>query len=132
MNHAAFNEVRSTPLFSTLTDEQFGCIAAGEIIDATAGTVLVTEGERKMFFLLILDGEVRLTRDFDRQTVLMGEIKTGSFTGEVTLLLDIPWVATARVSKPTRFFRLGEEDFWHMVGACPSVARAIFRSASNK
>lgn len=132
MNHAAFNEVRSTPLFSTMTEEQFGCIAAGEIIDATAGTVLVTEGERQMFFLLIIEGEVRLTRDFDRQTVLMGEIKTGGFTGEVTLLLDISWVATARVSKPTRFFRLGEADFWHMVGACPSVARAIFRSAASK
>ena len=132
MDHAAFDEVRSTPLFSTLTDEQFGCIAAGEIIDAAAGTVLVTEGERRMFFFVVLQGEVRLTRDFDRQTVLMGEIRAGSFTGEVTLLLDIPWVATARVSKPSRFFKLGEEDFWHMLGACRSVARAIFRSASNK
>src|SRR5277367_5364664 len=111
MNHTAFNEVRLTPLFSKLTEEQFECIAAGEIIDAAAGTVLVTEGERQMFFFLIIEGEVRLTRDFDRQTVLMGEIKTGGFTGEVTLLLDIPWVATARVSKPTRIFRLGEEEF---------------------
>ena len=85
-----------------------------------------------MFFLVIIKGEVRLTRDFDRQTVLMGEIKTGSFTGEVTILLDIPWAATARVSKPTRFFRLGEEDFWHMLGTCRSVARAIFRAAAGK
>src|SRR5580692_5165439 len=106
MDQAAFNEVRSTLLFSTLTDAQFGCVAAGEIIDAAAGTVLVLEGEQLKFFFLIIKGEVRLTRDFDRQTVLMGEIKPGSFTGEVTLLLDIPWVATARVTKPTRFFRL--------------------------
>jgi signal transduction histidine kinase len=132
MKHEDFNEVRSTPIFSTLTEEQFGCINAGEIIDAPVGTVLVSEGERKMFFLVIIKGEIRLTRNFDRQTVLMGEIKTGSFTGEVTILLDIPWVATARVTKPTRFFRLGEEDFWHMLGTCRSVARAIFRAAASK
>jgi signal transduction histidine kinase len=132
MKHADFNEVRSVPIFSTLTEEQFGCLAPGEIIDAPAGTVLVSEGDRQMFFLVILKGEIRLTRNFDRQTVLMGEIKTGSFTGEVVILLDIPWAATARVTKPTRFFRLGEEDFWHMLGTCRSVARAIFRVAASK
>ena len=132
MKHADFNEVRSAPIFSTLTEEQFGCIASGEIIDVPAGTVLVSEGERKMFFLVILKGEIRLTRDFDRQTVLMGELKAGGFTGEVTMLLDIPWAATARVLKPARFFRLGEEDFWHMLGTCRSVARAIFRVAASK
>jgi signal transduction histidine kinase len=132
MKQADFNEVRSAPIFSTLTEEQFACISPGEIIDVPAGTVLVSEGERKMFFLVIIKGEIRLTRNFDRQTVLMGEIKAGGFTGEVTILLDIPWAATARVLKPARFFRLGEEDFWHMLGTCRSVARAIFRSASSK
>src|SRR5881628_314755 len=39
-------EIRSTPLFATLTDEQLGCLDGGEIIDAPAGTVLAPEGER--------------------------------------------------------------------------------------
>ncbi|HWY29487.1 MAG TPA: hypothetical protein VNX46_01955, partial [Candidatus Acidoferrum sp.] len=69
MKQADFNEVRSAPIFSTLTKEQFACISSGEIIDVPAGTVLVSEGERKMFFLVIIKGEIRLTRDFDRQTV---------------------------------------------------------------
>ncbi len=33
-------------------------------------------------------------RTYDRQTVLMGVIKPGIYTGEITLLLDIPWLAT--------------------------------------
>ena len=132
MNHDAFNEVRSVPLFATLTEEQFGCVAGGEIIEAAAGTVLVTEGERLMVFIVVLEGELRMTRDFDRQTVLMGNIRPGSFTGELTLLLDVPWAATARVSKPVRYFRLGEDDFWHMVGMCHTVARKVFQSAAGK
>jgi len=132
MDPAILQQVRSTPLFSGLDDAQLGCIEPGEIIDLPAGTVLVSEGQRSSFFFLILEGEVRLTRTYDRQTVLMGVIKAGNYTGEITLLLDIPWLATARLSKPARLFRLCEEDFWRMLGACRSVARKIFHSASNK
>jgi signal transduction histidine kinase len=46
--------------------------------------------------------------------------------------LDVPWVATCRVSKPARLFRLNEDSFWRMLTSCPTVAREIFRSASNR
>jgi signal transduction histidine kinase len=132
MDQTTLQQVRSTPLFSTLTDAQLECIEPGEVIDVPAGTVLVSEGERFTFFLVILAGEIRLTRIYDRQEILMGVIKPGHFTGEVTLLLDIPWVVSARVGKAARFFRLGQDDFWRMLGACPSVARQIFQSAASK
>jgi signal transduction histidine kinase len=132
MNPATLQQVRATPLFSGLTDAQLGCIEPGEVIDALAGTVLISEGERSPFFFVVLEGEVRLSRTYDRQTVLMGIIKPGEYTGEITLLLDIAWMATARVGKPAKLFRLGQEDFWHMMGTCRSVARKIFYSAANK
>jgi signal transduction histidine kinase len=62
----------------------------------------------------------------------MGVIKPGHFTGEITLLLQIAWMATARVGKPAKLFRLGEEDFWHMLSNCRSVARELFHSAAGK
>jgi signal transduction histidine kinase len=132
MDPATLQQLRSTPLFSGLDDAQLGCIEPGEIIDLPAGTVLVSEGERHSFFFVVLEGEVRLTRTYDRQTVLMGVVKAGNYTGETTLLLDIPWLATARLGKPGKLFRLCEEDFWRMLGTCRSVARKIFHSAANK
>src|SRR6185503_543768 len=42
------------------------------------------------------------------------------------------WPATARVSKPARFFRLTEENFWRMLASCRSVAHQIFRTAANR
>jgi signal transduction histidine kinase len=48
------------------------------------------------------------------------------------LLLEIPWVASLHVSKPARLFQLDEEHFWRMLTTCPTVAREIFRSASNR
>ncbi len=120
------------PLFVRLDDAQLGCIETGEVIEVPAGTILVSEGERFPFFFVVLEGEVRLSRTYDRQTILMGVVKPGNFTGEVTLLFDAPWLSTARVGKPAKLFRLGEEDFWHMMRTCRSVTREIFRTAANK
>ncbi len=132
MDPATLQQVRTAPLFAGLDDAQLGCIEPGEIINVPGGTVLVAEGERYPFFFVVLEGEVRIVRAYDRQTVLMGVIKPGHFTGEVTLLLQIPWMAMARVGKPAKLFRLGEEDFWHMLSTCRSVARELFQSAANK
>ncbi len=129
---ATLQQVRSIPLFAELDSTQLSCIEPGEIIDLPSGTVLISEGEWSPFFFVILEGEVRLSRTYDRQTVLMGVIKSGEYTGEITLLLDVAWMATARVGKPAKLFRLGKEDFWHMLGTCRSVARKVFNSAANK
>jgi signal transduction histidine kinase len=132
MDPATLRQLRSTPLFSGLTDAQLGCIPPGEVIEAPAGTVLAAEGEPAGFFYMVLAGEVRVTRIYDRQEILLGVSKAGNYMGEIPLLLDMPLVATARVSKPARCFRLNEESFWLMLGACPAVAREIFRTAANR
>ena len=132
MDQATLQQVRSTPLFAGLTDAQLDCIKPGEVIELPPGHVLVAEGNRCDYFFVILEGEIRLTRIYDRQEILMGVLKPGMFTGEVTLLLDIAWLSTARIGKPVRLFRLHQDDFWRMLGTCHSVARQIFHSAANK
>jgi len=132
MDPLILQQLHATPLFSKLTDGQLGCIPPGEVIEAPVGTVLATEGQQTGFFHVTLEGEVRVTRTYDRQEILMGVSRTGNYMGEIPLLLDIPWPATARVSKPARFFRLNEETFWMMLAACRAVAREIFRTAASR
>src|SRR5438132_13807061 len=62
----------------------------------------------------------------------MGIVNADSYAGEISLLLNPNWLATARVGKPAKLFRLGEEDFWRMLSTCRSVAREIFHTAANK
>jgi len=132
MDPATLQQVRAAPLFAGLNDAQLECIEPGEIILVPGGTVLISEGQRFPFFFVVLEGEVRITRDYDRQTVLMSVIKPGHFTGEITLLLQIPWTATVRISRPAKLFRIGEEDFWRMLAMCRTVARELFHSAAAK
>src|SRR6185369_7634937 len=132
MNANDLQQVRSMPLFAGLDDAQLGCIEPGEVVELPAGTVLVAEGGQFPFFFVVLEGEVRLSRTYDRQSILMGVIKPGNYTGETTLLLNTPWLSTARIGSPAKLFRLAEEDFWHMMRTCHSVARQIFQTAANK
>src|SRR5204863_8999325 len=124
-------QVRSVPLFAGLTEPQLSCLEPGEVIEASVGTVLAAEGERTGFFHVILEGEVRITRTYDRQSILMGVTKAGNYMGETMLLLDIPWLAAARVSKLARFLRLDADNFWRMLYSCPSVTGEVFCCSSN-
>src|SRR5215471_207178 len=110
--------IRQTPLFSGLKDDELGCIEYGEVIELPSGTTLVRENEPAEYFFLNLDGEVRVSRIYDQQDVLLGVNKPGMFMGEIPLLLDAPWHAIVRVSKPTRLFRLNQENFWLMLSTC--------------
>ena len=132
MNARELQEVRSTPLFAKLSDDQLGCLDDGEVIDLPGGALLASEGEPTGFFYILLEGEIRITHQYDRQTILMAVMKPGSHLGEIMLLLGIPWLSTARVSKAARLFRLNEEGFWQMLTTCHGVAREIFRTAASR
>ena len=67
MDTAILQQVRTVPLFSSLTDAQLGMHRAGRS-DRSAGRNRV--GLRRgaiPFFFVVLEGEVRLTRDYDHQ-----------------------------------------------------------------
>ena len=132
MDDALLQTVRQAPLFAGLKDDQLDCIRRGEVIQVPAGTILVAEDEPAEFFFLNLEGEVRISRHYDNQEVLLGVNRPGMFMGEIPLLLNSPWLAIVRVSKPARLFRLNQENFWHMLSTCPSVAREMFRTAANR
>jgi signal transduction histidine kinase len=132
MNAEDIQKVRRMPLFAGLADEQLDLIAAGEIIELPVGSVLGREGEKSEYFYLNLEGEVRVWRSYDHEEVLMGVSKPGVFMGEMSFLLDAPWMATACVSKPARLFRLSRDGFWKLFSACPSVAQQIFREAAGR
>src|SRR5215471_10831793 len=118
--------IRQTPLFAGLKDDQLDCIRCGEVIEVQPGTMLVEANAPAEFFFLNLEGEIRISRRYDNQEVLLAVNKPGMFMGEIPLLLNAPWHAMVRVSKPSRLFRVTEEKIWRMISSLPCVAKEIF------
>ena len=123
-------EVRAVPVFAHLKDDEIDCIKDGEIIEVPAGTLLAQENERNDYFHAVLEGEVRITRTYERQSVLMRVGKAGIYFGEIMLLLDIPWLSSVRATKASRLFRLNPDGFWRMMTRCHLIAREIFQAAA--
>lgn len=132
MDATLLQTIRQMAPFAGLKDDQLDCIQCGEIIEVQPGATLVEQNAPAEFFFLNLEGEIRISRRYDKQEVLLAVNKPGMFMGEIPLLLDAPWHAIVRVSKPTRLFRLNQESFWRMLSTCPSVAKEIFRTAANR
>ena len=132
MDQSTLQEIRAIPSFSNLSVEQTSCFEPGEIIQLEAGKVLMNEGDPVESFYVLLTGEMRASSNYGNQTILMGIVKPGMWFGELPLLLDSPTLATIRALKPCRLFRLGKNDFWPMLSACPSVARQIFRTMATR
>jgi signal transduction histidine kinase len=132
LEEAQVQIVRRSPLFTRLKDHELDCLRAGEIIAVPAGQLLIEENAPAEFFFVNLEGEIRISRKYDTQEVLLAVNKPGMYMGEIPLLLDAPWAAIVRVSKPTRLFRLNQENFWRLLGACQSVAKEIFRTTANR
>ena len=132
MDQSTLQEIRAIPSFSNLSVEQTSCFEPGEIIQLEAGKVLMNEGDRVESFYVLLTGEMRASSNYGNQTILMGIVKPGMWFGELPLLLDSPTIATIRALKPCRLFRLGKNDFWQMLSACPTVASQIFRTMATR
>jgi signal transduction histidine kinase len=132
MTEADLKLVRSMPLFADLSDDQLECIKSGEIVEYPAGAVIMRAEDMQDAFYLGLTGEVQIWRSYDKQDVLMATHKPGSYGGEIPILLGTPSLATWRVSKAAKLFRLDKDGFWKMLGTCPTVAQKVFRLAAER
>ncbi|HUA64503.1 MAG TPA: ATP-binding protein [Alphaproteobacteria bacterium] len=132
MTPEQLQQVRSSPLFANLPDDRLSCLQAGKIIEVAAGTLLAIEGQENNRFHVVLEGEIRITRDYERQTVLMRVGKAGTYIGEIMILLKIPWLSTVRATKPSRLFELDEAGFWQMLTCSNTIALEVFRAAATR
>jgi len=132
MDASTLRVLQALPLFSTVSVDQTSCLDRGEIVELEARKVLATEGEPLDSFYVLLEGEMRASRNYGNQAILMGVIKPGMFLGEISILLDSPNLATVRTLKPCRLFRLGKDEFWQMLSGCPTVASQIFRTMATR
>lgn len=132
MDAASLDRVRKLPLFSNLATDQLGCLDGGEVIHIAAGDLLAEEGGPGEYFFINMEGSIRLHRVYDKQDILMGVSSPGTFMGELSILLDMPWLATARAATAVTVFRMGKDDFWRMMSTCHSVAREVLRAAATR
>jgi signal transduction histidine kinase len=125
-------ELLKLPLFASLSPDERACLDEGETISVPAGTMIAREGEPVQYFYVILEGEIRVSKNYDGQEVVMAVHTAGKFFGEVPLLLDMPYFIDGEARTPCRLLRYSKEQFWSVMRMCPSVAKEILRTMAAR
>lgn len=125
-------DLQKLPLFASLSQEESSCLEQGEELDVPAGEIIAKEGEASTYFYVIIEGEIRVSKTYASQEVVMAVHTAGKFFGEVSLLLDIPYFVDAQTRTPCRLLRYSKEQFWSLMRLCPSVAKEILRTMAAR
>jgi CRP-like cAMP-binding protein len=109
-------------LFAGCSKAELGRIAeAADELSLPAGAVLMREGERGREFVVIVDGEVVVTRR-GRRLRTMGP---GDFAGEIALVAKVPRTATVEATAPVRLLVLSDLAFGRVIRETPSIAAKV-------
>lgn len=125
-------ELQKLPLFAGLSPEESTCLEQGEEIALAAGDVIAREGDPVNYFHVILEGEIRVSKTYGNQNVVMAVHKAGKFFGEVSLLLDMPYFVDAHARTRSRLLRYSKDQFWSLMTMCPSAAKEILRTMAAR
>jgi CRP-like cAMP-binding protein len=116
------SELRSIPLFESLTSEERRAIAPhADEIDAQEGTELVRQGEFAYEFFVIEEGTAEVLRDGER----IAELGPGDFLGEMGIVGKVVRNATVVTTSPARVIVMTEQALRSMARTNPAVADRI-------
>jgi CRP-like cAMP-binding protein len=109
-------------LFEHCTRKELNALeSATTEMELDAGEILTKQGETGRHFMVIVDGEVEVTRD-GTQIAVLGP---GAFFGEMSLLDGKPRAATAITLGPTYVLMLTGAAFNEVLTMMPSVDRKL-------
>jgi signal transduction histidine kinase len=132
VSEGAFATVFDVPFFAQLDDSQRACFSTGTEIRLKPGETLLHDGDPADFFYVMLEGELRVTKYYDDQEILLGEAVPGEFFGEIEILLDIQNWVLIRAVADSRLFRLPRAGLWELLRCSPAAAREIMRTLATR
>lgn len=115
------------PLFEGFTaDGAKRLLNSGEVKQCAAEEVLMKEGDKADFVVLLLTGglEVFVTRS--GEDVVLTETKPGTITGELAVLCGIPRSASVRTKESSAVLKWSEEAFRTLLLRDPHLSQRIF------
>jgi len=126
------DELRSVPLFATLPDEEAATLAA-RLADVRLreGDWLLHEGEQPSFFMLI-EGALEVRKLVHGKDRRLDVYRTGTYFGELPLLLGSPAIASLRALESSRVAQLDQGDFTVLFAECETFASELTRTMTQR
>jgi signal transduction histidine kinase len=121
--------LRNVPILASLQDSEMHCLEGVQEIFLQPGEILAAQGETAHFFWIQLEGELQVFQvGNDGQRTNLYIHPAGSAYGEVPLLANQPNAVGIESMGTSHLLQLNEDEFWHLMTACPEVRKAILKN----
>jgi len=128
-----FEELRRIPLFEDLPDEAVLEVAGQGLKKfVPAGEVNGREGEPVEHLYVILEGELRITKEATGGEVVINTYTPGAFFAEVPLLAGSPFLATGRALTDCRLFLIPDHLFRRLLSEHSSFGHKILKAMAER
>ena len=128
-----FDELRRIPLFDGLSDKELEVVLqSGSEKLVAAGEVNGREGEPVEHLYVILEGDLRISKEVDGGEVVINTFGPGAFFAEVPLLAGMPFLATGRALTDCRMFLIPNDLFRRMLTEYPSFSNKILETMAER
>ena len=120
-------------LFPKLPDAAVQQLRAyGTEVQLDTDALLFAEGEQDYHFWVVLDGEIRITKQVGNEEQLLVIHGPGEFTGEISMLTGAGSIATARASRPSHVLRIPLETFKRIAADGSPLAETILSALAGR
>lgn len=120
-------------LFPRLTGDALQqVIEVGTEVELADGDVLFHEGDQNYQFFVVLEGEVRVTKQVGTEETVLAVHEQGEFTGEISMLTGGSAIATGRAEGKVRVLRIEPDTFRRLIADCPGVARVVLTAMARR
>lgn len=120
---------RTIPLFASCTDDELREIdSVADEVHVEAGRALIRQGELGREFIVLVDGEVAVSRDGE-EIVRLGP---GAHFGELALLVDHPRNATVTAVTPLTLQVVDRRGFTTILDNSPHLTKNLLISLARR
>ena len=117
------------PLFAALDERSMEAVATlAQEVSASAGTVVMREGEPADAFFLIVRGTVHI----ERLGGVTRSMTNGGFFGEIALFEASPRTATATCATDCEFLKLGGFEFGRVMTTFPDIRTKVEAAVARR
>jgi signal transduction histidine kinase len=128
-----FDELHRIPLFDGLSDTALeGVLQNGSEKLVAAGGLNGREGEPVEHLYVILEGELRISKEVNGGEVVINTYGPGAFFAEVPLLAGTHFRATGRALTDCRMFLIPNELFRRLLTEYPSFSNKILETMAER
>ena len=125
--------IEHTPMFDGFSYQEVQAIAGYlRAYEAKKDATIFKEGEKGRFMCIILEGRVDIFKNMpDHKRTKVATVRAGKSMGEMSLLDELPYSATAEVREDTKLLLMTKMNFERLAEEQPVLCNRLLRQIAR-